>query len=363
MENVTSPSDLQNVTCDKVVNTFANVTLQRVLQNITFDVFLWRTWRFRVPCRTSCGTSHPCLHHHGSHLDRGAQRPRVDFRASPSARRSTESRSTTTRRGVRASPLARRARRLLIEGRVAVLHLWPPCSSFSWTVKRFWSHLLRSHELPEGLPNLSADKAHKVRMGNELLDVAITLFQVQHHAGGDGQLEQPTTLLTLLVKAMLRMITELGLTVATRSACADGALWRKDTTLVCSFGHIKFVEHACISGHQHILLEGRAPCGRCWTAAAAPYWHGWARTVAGSWRPWLQLPMGSTTSHRAGFVTSEPYESLVNVIDQSSLQLPGRTAATSVAQRVPASLQPSRRVLPQLVPDGLSPKAHLQLRG
>ena len=43
---------------------------------------------------------------------------------------------------------------LILEGRFAILHLAPPCSSFSMAVNRFKSYAMRSWDFPLGLPNL-----------------------------------------------------------------------------------------------------------------------------------------------------------------------------------------------------------------
>ena len=82
---------------------------------------------------------------------------------------------------------------LLLEGRVALLHLAPPCASFSMAVNRHRRHAMRSWEYPGGLPDLRQHQELKVRMGNDLADVSIRLIKAQVAGHGSWQLEQPAS--------------------------------------------------------------------------------------------------------------------------------------------------------------------------
>ena len=62
---------------------------------------------------------------------------------------------------------------LILEGRVMLLHLGPPCSSFSWAVNKWPRYAMRSLEFPGGLPNLPKYREEKVRLGNALALVSI----------------------------------------------------------------------------------------------------------------------------------------------------------------------------------------------
>ena len=74
---------------------------------------------------------------------------------------------------------------------VDLTHLAPPCSTFSVMLNGFLHSMLRSAEYPGGLPNLTADKAYKVRLGNSLAEIAAAIYGAQHAAGNLHQLEQP----------------------------------------------------------------------------------------------------------------------------------------------------------------------------
>ena len=68
---------------------------------------------------------------------------------------------------------------LILEGRVMLLHLGPPCSSFSWAVNRWPRYAMRSLEFPEGFLNLPRHRVEKVRLGNALALVSVKLCIAQ----------------------------------------------------------------------------------------------------------------------------------------------------------------------------------------
>ena len=59
---------------------------------------------------------------------------------------------------------------------VDLLHLAPPCSTFSVALNGFLHSRVRSWGHPEGLPNLSAAQALKVKQGNSLAEIAAALM-------------------------------------------------------------------------------------------------------------------------------------------------------------------------------------------
>ena len=72
---------------------------------------------------------------------------------------------------------------LIHEGRFALIHVGPPCSSFSMAVNRFSRYRMRSRAFPRGLPNLPKHRQEKVDLGNALCDVALQIAQAQERAG------------------------------------------------------------------------------------------------------------------------------------------------------------------------------------
>ena len=63
---------------------------------------------------------------------------------------------------------------LVLEGHISVLHIGPPCSSFSQAFNRFKAQQVRNSEYPMGLPNLNAAQQNKVDIGNRLAEVTVT---------------------------------------------------------------------------------------------------------------------------------------------------------------------------------------------
>ena len=61
---------------------------------------------------------------------------------------------------------------LILEGRVALLHLAPPCSTFSLAFNRFPSMAIRSTMYPGGLPLLFHRERERVVLGNALCETA-----------------------------------------------------------------------------------------------------------------------------------------------------------------------------------------------
>ena len=58
---------------------------------------------------------------------------------------------------------------IILEGRILLLHLGPPCASLSMAVNRLAKHMMRCEEFPAGLPDLQEEKKrHKVQDGNAL---------------------------------------------------------------------------------------------------------------------------------------------------------------------------------------------------
>ena len=142
-------------------------------------------------------------------------------------------------------------------------------------------------------------------------------------------------------------------------ACMDGAPWRKDTTVWATSPVIQDFRGACPGCESHIVLEGTSPDGRAWTQVACSYWPAWARQLARVWRPYKDIQPRSAMAYRSGMLPVSFDKSVEQVITMYGFASP-RTATSSVAARVRSGNQPTRWVVPQLIPDGLKPAEHLQ---
>ena len=249
---------------------------------------------------------------------------------------------------------------LILEGWVAVLHLGPPCSSFSMAFNRFSSQRIRSSQFPAGLENLTDAQEAKVRLGNELAQVALSLARAQMKAGRWFQLEQPASSLMLHLPSFKDLIKDTNVFMAVRCVCADGAPWMKPTAIIANSKHILNLNARCPGCKSHISLQGKSPDGRSWTAVASPYWPAFARLMAKSWAWARGQSKSSSSSHLAGLRVSEDAD-MTNVLNTSGFNPSGKRARETVAANVGAGSQPVRRALPQLIPDELGPMLHLKV--
>jgi len=250
---------------------------------------------------------------------------------------------------------------IILEGRIAVLHLGPPCSSFSMALNRWPSHRVRSTEFPDGLPDLSEKGRGKVALGNALSDFAINAAKAQHRAEGVWVLEQPASSLMLLRPDYRTLLRECGACRATRDVCMDGAPWRKPTALDSNHSAVQQLTCRCCGGHDHVTLEGKAPDGRNWTAVASPYWPQFADRMARVWPQLRSTERSEGRAHTAGFMAPGADTTLQDIIEAANFSPSGHRTVQAVARAVAAGLQPNKRAMPQLLPDNLPPDSHVQL--
>ena len=161
---------------------------------------------------------------------------------------------------------------LVLEGRFWFLWLAPPCSTFSMACNRFIETMLRNIAYLEGLPSLTGVRLEKVRIGNALRDVALTLARAQASVGETLGLEQPATSLMLETEGFKAMEKETGAVRGLRDQCVDGAPWKKTTAVISNDANFLEMERRCDISHSHILLQGRNDAGISWTEIASSYW-------------------------------------------------------------------------------------------
>ena len=192
---------------------------------------------------------------------------------------------------------------LVLEGWFVLVHLGPPCSSFSMAVNRFPSYRLRDVDHPCGVPDLPHHRQVKVEMGNALADATIRIVQAQMATKSFWQVEQPESSLMWYLPAFLELRRKFF--HATRDVCMDGAPWCKPTTIIANFEGIQALECRCKGGHDHLPLVGRAPDGRSWMAIACPYWPGFTQALAKVWKrckPSSTEQVDHQQAHRGGVI-------------------------------------------------------------
>ena len=249
---------------------------------------------------------------------------------------------------------------ILFERRVRILHLGTPCSSFSMAFNRFPSHAIRDAAHPEGFPNLGEKQREMVETGNMLVYVGIALLKAQQKLGMIWTWEQPASSLQLLFPALVEVFSEFAVAYALSHICAYGAPWIKPTMVVSNSKAIMGLSGRCSRDHEHIRIEGKAPCGNNWSKIASAYWPEWARCFALLFEFLKGQPRVQSGSRQSGWLTSNSV-SIQSVLSQSGFSPSGRRSAETVATRVAALTQPTGAALPQQLPDGLSTDAHLEV--
>ena len=120
---------------------------------------------------------------------------------------------------------------ILLAHLIDLLHIAPPCASFSWALNGSWATQLRTMEFPAGIDGLTTEQMRQVRIGNALAQAAATIMQAQSSAGNMFQLEQPGRSLMVEFAPMKDTLKATEARGYERDACADGAPWRKPLIL------------------------------------------------------------------------------------------------------------------------------------
>ena len=162
---------------------------------------------------------------------------------------------------------------LIFEHLIAMLHLGPPCASFSMAVNRFVTYAMRSSASPAGLPDLPPHREEKVRLGNALAVVAVRLAEAQQRAGGLWTFEQPASSLMLLYDPVAKLFANEYVVMVVTHVCSFGAPWKKPTMLAANFPEIRGVVRRCSCTKPHLTLQCNSPLGNHglpWPALTGP---------------------------------------------------------------------------------------------
>ena len=251
---------------------------------------------------------------------------------------------------------------LLLEGRVRCLWLAPPCSSFSIAWNSCWKTQLRDLLSGEPLHGLRAEHVKKISMGDALCDIAIRLFEVLVRANGDAVLEQPKSSLMFKLKRFRQCVRRLALHTVSRDVCLDGAPWRKPTTLVTTCPRLWDIHAQCCDrNHQHIQFRGQSPSGKPWTLIASAYWRPFMDTVASCFDGMQADPTTVATSYKAGMLPTVSVAQIDKLIEEAGFVPVGKRSSLTVGAAISSGGQSAKRVMPQLIPDHLTPEEHQEV--
>ena len=241
---------------------------------------------------------------------------------------------------------------LILEGSFLLVHLGPPCSSFSIAVNRFPSYRMRDALHPAGLPNLPRHRQEKVDLGNALAECAARLAKAQTAAKGYWQLEQPDSSIMWKLPCIVSLNKDAW--HAVRDVCVDGAPWRTPTAIASNHASISQLEAKCKGGHCHIQLAGKAPCGTNWTALASPYRPAFANARVDVWssvKKDADNDIQKSTAWRTGQPTFDVSQTWDQALELLQFTPSGKRTRETVAARIAAGLQPRGLALPQMLPD------------
>ena len=158
---------------------------------------------------------------------------------------------------------------LIFERRFKLIHLGPPCSSFSMAVNRFTMHAMRSWDQPDGFECLTQVQRDKVTLGNALARVAIFIATAQIQVGMFFCLEQPESSLMWRFTPMQEFMDEKQVFFYTFHACAFGAPWKKPTAILTNFMDLAALQLYCVC----VSVRTRCLQAKPQTAAIGRQWH------------------------------------------------------------------------------------------
>ena len=134
----------------------------------------------------------------------------------------------------------------------------------------------------------------------------------------------------------------------------DGAPWSQNNEIVSNHCSILSLEGIC----SHNFHSGMSPSVNFWSFVTSSFWHRFSYKLAGVW-DWAQhTALKCSSVHLAGML-SPPGQSLEQFLHKTHFQPSGTRPISGVARRVGSVIQPVRRAVPQLIPEGLDTLFHL----
>lgn len=170
---------------------------------------------------------------------------------------------------------------LLLSGKVMLLWLGMPCTSFSIARRNdgIGPGPLRSDSCPMGIPGLSKSDQRQVALGNAMLMFSIRLIVICLALKIPFVLENPFSSRCWITPIMQQLLRVSVCKLLHLDFCCFGEPWKKPTGLLHAFLDLSEVEKICKgtggfcsnTNKRHIALKGKAPDGRFMTLVAQPY--------------------------------------------------------------------------------------------
>ena len=117
----------------------------------------------------------------------------------------------------------------------------------------------------------------------------------------------------------------------------------------------------CPGCAHHVRLRGKNADGTDWSKVASAYWPAWAEAIARGWRTTIVTHQRKSdweicSPVMMGRSNATHYDVLVD----SRFRPSGGRSLEKAADLLTTGIQPTRKALPQLVPDGMPPDFHLK---
>jgi hypothetical protein len=141
-------------------------------------------------------------------------------------------------------------------------------------------------------------------------------------------------------------------------SCVFGTPWCIRYQISGSFPGLKELNCICQGGHEHLsALHFRVKSNPAFVSGRL--WPAFTNRISELYSPLKTFVVGKSVKHLAGLLGDDNGASVMQLLDSAGfVASAGRSNATS-ADHISACVQPTRRVAPMLVPEGLGPSAHL----
>ena len=139
-----------------------------------------------------------------------------------------------------------------------------------------------------------------------------------------------------------------------RSTCLDGAPWSLNNEIVSNHCSILSLGGIC----AHKFHSGMSPGVNFWSFVASSFWQRFSCKLAGVWDWAQQMVLERLCVYIAGML-SPPGQSLEQFLHKTHFHPSGARPISGVARKVGSAMQPVRRAVLQLIPEGLGTHFHL----
>ena len=142
--------------------------------------------------------------------------------------------------------------------------------------------------------------------------------------------------------------------------CLVGTPWSIRLKFCSSFTGIREISYLCCGDHIHAPL-GSSSVLKSPLFKSGEMWPELAQRIARIYEPLLSLHVSRNVSHLAGILDGRTNAPILSTLEKIGFVPCGKRAVRTVADKISTCVQPTRRVAPTIIPEGLGPVAHLKV--